>query len=306
VRALAAIDCGTLSTRLLVKAPDGRALARLARVTGLGEGVDKAGELQEEAVARVLKVLREYREVMDRLDVGAATMVGTSALREAANRVLFSEKAEAAVGTPLRLLSGHEEALLSFRGATAELGPETGPWLVADIGGGSTELVAGPAPLAAASLNLGCVRVTERFFAHDPPRPSELEAARSWLMGELSAASQGLRASAARSLVGLAGTVLALACLDQGLSRYRSEAVHHYRLRASRVEELLSLLAGETAAARGLRPGVEPARAPYVVGGALVLATLMASFSFSECLVSESDILDGLVAELAEVGGFDS
>jgi exopolyphosphatase/guanosine-5'-triphosphate,3'-diphosphate pyrophosphatase len=306
VGALAAVDCGSLSTRLLVKSREGKTLARLARITGLGKGVDGAGELGEEAIQRVLEVLREYREVMGRLGVSATTMVGTSALRDARNRAYFSEQAEAVVGTPLRLLSGHEEALLSFRGATAMLCPGTAPWLVADIGGGSTELVAGPRPLVATSLGLGCVRVTERFFAHDPPSASELQAARSWVAGELREACRGLPALVgARSLVGLAGTVLALACLDQGLSCYQGEAVHHYRLKAGRVEQLLSLLAGDPEAARSLRPGVEPARAPFIVGGTLVLATLMDCFGFSECLVSESDILDGLVAELAEVDGFD-
>jgi exopolyphosphatase/guanosine-5'-triphosphate,3'-diphosphate pyrophosphatase len=295
---VAAIDCGSLSTRLLVAGPDGNTLERRMRLTGLGEGVDASGVVSAEAASRVLVVLREYRAVMEAHDVQRAVMVGTSALRDAANRATFSTQASAVAGTELRLLSGAEEAALSFRGATRELEPASGPWLVADIGGGSTELAAGP-PLAVRSLELGCVRLTERFFAHDPPVPSELAAARSWLVGQYRAAEPALAgALPVRTLVGLAGTVAALACLDQGLTTYSRQAVHHYVLSRAAVAGALGVLAAEPASARARRPGIEAARAPYIVGGALVLDSLMAHFSFDECLVSESDILDGLVAEL--------
>ena len=168
---LAAIDCGSLSTRLLVAEPDERTVLRLTRITGLGQGVDGSGALRPEAVERVLAVLRQYRALMDEHGVGAVRMVGTSALRDAGNRASFSDQATAIVGAPLQLLPGGEEALLSFRGATKDLAPGTGPWFMADIGGGSTELAVGPAPVVAVSLNVGCVRVTERFFARDPPTP---------------------------------------------------------------------------------------------------------------------------------------
>ncbi|MGH9105066.1 MAG: exopolyphosphatase [Acidimicrobiales bacterium] len=296
----AAVDCGTLSTRLLIKDAGGATLLRLAKITGLGKGVDATGALARPAVERALEVLRQYRELMDRHGVGAATMVGTSALRDASNRESFSCSAETVVGARLRLLSGEEEALLSFRGATAELGAGTGPWLVADIGGGSTELVVGPEPFAARSLDLGCVRVTERFLAHDPPAEGELAAAQQWLAGQFDQVRADVpELSAARALVGLAGTVAALACFDQGLSTYRRQAVHHYRLTRPAVEGALRRLAAEPAARRAELPGIEAARAPFVVGGTVVLSTLMAAFGFEECLVSESDILDGLVSELA-------
>lgn len=295
---VAAIDCGSLSTRLLVAGPDKKTLVRLMRITGLSRGVDSAGEISPAAAGRALSVLREYRGVMDGYGVERATMVGTSALRDAANRSSFSHDAEAVAGTALRLLTGEEEAALSFLGATSELPPASGPWLVADIGGGSTELAAGP-PLAARSLDLGCVRVSERFFYHDPPAPAELEAARSWLNRQFEEAEGALPAlRGARSLVGLAGTVAALACFDQSLSGYSREAVHHYRLSRGAVARALRELAAQPASQRAGRPGIEPARAPYIVGGALVLDTLMAHFGFGECLVSESDILDGLVIEL--------
>ena len=174
---VAAVDCGTFSTRLLVCGPGGEPLVRLMKVTALGEGVDRSRSLAAPAMDRALTALRDYRRVMDDLDVRRARMVGTSALRDAGNRDLFCEEAARAIGTELELLSGQDEAALSFSGATRELPAETGPWLVADIGGGSTELVVGPRPAGACSLDLGCVRVTERFLHHDPPTPAELGAA---------------------------------------------------------------------------------------------------------------------------------
>jgi exopolyphosphatase/guanosine-5'-triphosphate,3'-diphosphate pyrophosphatase len=295
VPTFAALDCGTLSTRLLVEDGEGRGLVRMSKITGLGEGVDGSGRLQPAAVARVLAVLGDYREVMDQHFVTAATMIGTSALRDAGNRADFSRRAEEVTGTPLRLLDGQDEASLSYRGATAALPADSGPWLVADIGGGSTELVAGPHPGEAVSLDLGCVRVTERFLHDDPPTRTQLAQARSWLQARFDDAVRAAPCLAgAGSLVGLAGTVLSLACMAQGLSGYESRAVHHYRLSRDVVVALLGELAGEPAADRARRPGVENARAPFIVGGTLVLG---------ECLVSEKDILDGLVAELRGAGG---
>jgi exopolyphosphatase/guanosine-5'-triphosphate,3'-diphosphate pyrophosphatase len=299
---LTAVDCGTLSTRLLVSTPDGTTIVRMTRITGLGQGVDSSGVLQPEAVERVMAVLREYRGIMDEHGVGAARMVGTSALRDGGNRAAFSQRAANIVGTPLELLPGTEEARLSFLGATGELAPGDGPWLVADIGGGSTEVVVGPTPYGARSLELGCVRVTERFLAHDPPAPEEVAAARSWVVAQFGQAEADVPAlRQGRTLVGLAGTVSALACYDQGLVTYDREAVHHYRLSRLAVEAALSRLAPLPAARRTGLPGIEAARAPFIVAGALVLGALMGHFGFEECLVSESDILDGLVRELASV-----
>jgi exopolyphosphatase / guanosine-5'-triphosphate,3'-diphosphate pyrophosphatase len=297
-QAVAAIDCGTLSTRLLVAGADGAPTVRLMRLTGLGKGVDAGGEVAAASVGRVLAVLREYRAVMDRNEVGRVLMVGTSALRDATNRGAFSDDAARIVGTELRLLTGEEEAELSFSGATQELARASGPWLVADVGGGSTELAFGP-PLAACSLDVGCVRLTERFFAHDPPAADELDEARSWLEREYRAAEESVpQLRSGRALVGLAGTVAALACFDQGLRSYQREAVHHYKLHRDAVARALVDLASQPAHERAGRPGIEAARAPYILGGALTLETLMAHFGFDECLVSESDILDGMVAHL--------
>ena len=189
---------------------------------------------------------------------------------------------------------------MSFLGATKDLASGTGPWFMADIGGGSTELAVGPVPWGAISLDLGCVRVTERFFAQDPPAAEEMAAARAWLTAQYRRAETEVpELRSAPSLVGLAGTVAALACLDQELAVYDRRAVHHYRLSRPAVERALDRLAVRPVARRAGLPGIEAARAPYILGGTLVLATLMAHFGFEECLVSESDILDGLVSTLA-------
>ena len=292
----AAVDCGTLSTRLLISNPQGQPIIRLTRVTGLGEGVDRSRVIRAEAAERALTVLREYRELMDRHGVSATRMVGTSALRDAVNRASFANAAEEIIGAPLMLLRGDEEAALSFLGATAELRTSDGPWLVADIGGGSTELAVGPEPSGAISLDLGCVRVTERFLHNDPPTTEELATARQWLQARFSTAERKVPAfRSGEALVGLAGTVSALASYDQGLESYDQDAVHHYTLSREAVAGALSALAARPASGRAGLPGIEPARAPVIVGGTLVLDTLMAHFGFQDCLVSESDILDGLV-----------
>jgi exopolyphosphatase / guanosine-5'-triphosphate,3'-diphosphate pyrophosphatase len=301
--AVAAIDCGTNSTRLLVAGPGGEARARLMRITRLGRGVDLDRRLAPDAIERTVAVLREYREVMDAHGVGQVRMTATSAARDAANRREFFRAAEEAVGVRPELLDGDEEGRLSFAGATAELDPAEGPWLVADIGGGSTELAAGPGaegpPTAVCSLDVGCVRITERFLTSDPPAPRQLAAARRFVAGLLQTVSRDQPDFArAATLVGLAGTVAALAAIDQGLPTYDRARVHHYVLTREVVEGLLSALAAESTAARQRRPGVEPDRADVIVGGTVVLAEVMSQFGFGVCLTSEADILDGLVQTL--------
>jgi exopolyphosphatase / guanosine-5'-triphosphate,3'-diphosphate pyrophosphatase len=300
----AAVDCGTLSTRLLISAPTGEPILRSMRITRLGEGVDRSRLLLPEAIERTLVVLREYQSLMGEHEVQTARMVGTSALRDASNRALFSKPAAELIGTEVDLLSGQDEAALSFLGATAELSAESAPWLVADIGGGSTELVVGPRPFGACSLDLGCVRVTERFLQHDPPTRDELANAEAWLKVQYNEAESEVPGfGAARVFVGLSGTVSALARFDQGLVPYDRKAVHHYRLARQSVEQALADLAGRPAAQRAGLPGIEERRSELIVGGALVLATLMAHFDFDECLVSESDILDGLVITMCTEAG---
>lgn len=300
---VAAIDCGTNSTRLLVAGPGGDPLVRLMRITRLGRGVDEQRRLAPDAVERTLAVLGEYRAVLDERGVGRVRMTATSAARDAANREDFFGAAAAIVGVRPELLAGEEEGRLSFLGATAELGAASAPWLVADIGGGSTELMvgaeAGGIPVAVRSLDVGCVRITERFLTSDPPGSEQIAAARRYVADLLAGVSRDEKAfTQAATLVGLAGTVAALAAIVQGLESYDRRRVHHYLLGRDTVEELLAILASEATAERRRRPGVEADRADVIVGGTVILAELMRHFAFDTCLTSESDILDGLVATL--------
>jgi exopolyphosphatase / guanosine-5'-triphosphate,3'-diphosphate pyrophosphatase len=296
VGTIAAIDCGTNSTRLLVH--DGtRAVERLNRITRLGQGVDATGRLAPEAIERTVAVLADYRERMDRHGVGRVRMTATSAARDATNRAEFFDAAEAAVGVRPELLSGLEEGHLSFLGATADLDPADGPFLVVDIGGGSTEFCYGTTGCEAAiSIDMGCVRLTEKFLHHDPPRPEELSACLSVIELHLDDVLRAIPdAVGARTFVGLAGTVSTTAAVEQGLAEYDRDRIHHFVLEKAAVEDVFRTLATERRAERIGNPGLEEARADVIVGGLCVLVKVMRQFGFTECLVSESDILDGLV-----------
>ena len=301
--AVAAIDCGTNSTRLLVADRAGRPLERLMRITRLGQGVDATGRLQPAAIARTVDVLREYRSVMDGHGVSQVRITATSAARDAANRDQFFTAAKEAVGAEPELLSGDEEGRLSFAGATAELDPAGGPYLVCDIGGGSTEFVVGPGedggPTGAISVDIGCVRLTERFLKSDPPAPEELSQAISVVHAYLDDVEREVPAvSQAKVLVGLAGTVTTVAAVEIGLATYDRERIHHFRLTRAAAEDVFRTLATESRAQRLHNPGLAEARADVIVGGTAILVTVMRHFGVDACLVSEADILDGLVQTL--------
>lgn len=295
----AAIDCGTNSTRLLVH--DGaRSTERLMRITRLGEGVDASGRLATEAIERTLAVLREYRGVMDRHGVTKTRMTATSAARDAANRDEFFTAAREIIGVEAELLSGEDEGRLSFIGATTELSPADGPFLVVDIGGGSTEFSYGLGECEyTRSLDIGCVRLTEKYIAHDPPRPEELVACLSLVETYVDDVAREYPAlSEAPCFVGLAGTVSATAAVEQGLAEYDRDRIHHFVLTRDAVEDVFRTLATENRAERLGNPGLEVARADVIVGGLCVLVQIMRQLDFDQCLVSESDILDALVMSL--------
>jgi len=304
-----AIDCGTNSTRLLVVDADGAPLRRLMRITRLGEGVDATGRLDADAIERTLTVLREYKQVIDELAVPRVRMVATSAVRDAANGREFLDAAHDAVGVPAELLSGTEEGTLAYAGASAGLAASVGDDVVVDIGGGSTELVvatgASPA-LGVVSLDIGCVRLTERCLHHDPPLEAEIADAVEVVEGYLSIALDAVPAleslAPGSRLIGLAGTVSTLSMLDHGLAEYSWEGVHHSVLTAAAVDRWCRTLADEPASARAARPGMVAGRQDVIVAGALVLDRVMRRFGFDVCLVSESDILDGLVASMRARG----
>jgi exopolyphosphatase/guanosine-5'-triphosphate,3'-diphosphate pyrophosphatase len=294
---VAAIDCGTNSTRLLVH--DGaRALERINTITRLGQGVDASGRLADEAIERTVAVLADYREIMDRHGVGDRVRItATSAARDAANRDAFFDAAEAAVGVRPELLSGIEEGRLSFLGATADLDPALGPFLVVDIGGGSTEFCFGTTDCEAnLSIDMGCVRMTEKYLEHDPPLAEELASCLSVIELHLDDVLRAIpQLPEARTFVGLAGTVSATASVEQGLADYDRDRIHHVVLTKAAVEDVFRTLATESRAERIHNPGLEEARADVIVGGLCILVKVMRQFGFGECLVSESDILDGLV-----------
>lgn len=295
---VAAIDIGTNSVRLLIADETGRELERPMRITRLGQGVDVSGSLAPEAIARTTAVLAEYRTSMERYGVQRVRATATSAARDARNSQEFFDAAERALGARPELLSGEEEARLSFRGATHGLPPDAAPFLIIDLGGGSTELVLGKSePEALISLQMGCVRMTERHLKSDPPLPAELDASFADVRRELERARGVIDPRRARTVVGLAGTVTALSALQLGLTRYDASRTHHSRLTRAEVEASFSRLSTASAADRR-RMLAEPARAEVIVGGAAVLLTLMQEFSIDDLLVSEHDILDGLAASL--------
>ena len=300
---VAAIDCGTNSTRLLIG--DGATTAeRHMQITRLGEGVEATGVLSEEAISRVGKTLREYREIIDSYQVKKVRMTATSAARDASNAGDFFDLAEEIIGVRPELLSGVEEGTLSFMGATKDLNLEDGPFLVVDIGGGSTEFILGDQDVQGViSCDIGCVRLTEKWFEHDPPLPEELSSCLSIVEGHLDDVKREIpQAMNAVTFVGLAGTVSCTAAVEQGLQKYDREKIHHFRLTKEAVEDVFRTLATETKVERLDNPGMEEERSDVIVGGLCVLVKVMRSFGFKECLVSEADILDGLVASIVSQG----
>jgi exopolyphosphatase/guanosine-5'-triphosphate,3'-diphosphate pyrophosphatase len=309
VTRVAAIDMGTNSTRLLVADIEGSGRAatvttidRRMTITRLGQGVDADRRLHPDAIERTLAALAEYGDVARGLGAERVRAVATSAARDAANRDALFDPAIERLGVRPELISGTEEAELSFLGATADLGGDGAPYLVIDIGGGSTEFVAGiDVPDASISIDMGCVRLTEQFLASDPPRAEELSAAIGYVRDQLGDVDRAVPGAAtARTVVGLAGTVSTIAAVEQGLATYDRDRIHGFRLTRAATEECFRVFATESRAQRRHNPGLEPGRVDVIVGGAIVLVSVMRHWDLDEVLVSESDILDGLARRLAE------
>jgi exopolyphosphatase / guanosine-5'-triphosphate,3'-diphosphate pyrophosphatase len=300
---VAAIDIGTNSTRVLVARPvDGKLdlLDRRNTITRLGQNVGATGRLAEDAVERTLACLRGYRAILDEHGVDRLRVAATSASRDAANREEFFDAVADVVGARPELLSGTEEGRLSFVGATGDLDPALGPFLIVDIGGGSTEFILGTDHVEGVlSVDVGCVRLTEKFLDHDPPLPEELTACISLTDAYLEDVIREIPGSAeARTLVGLAGTVTTVAAVEIGLATYDRDAIHHFVLTHEAAEDVFRTLATESHADRIHNPGLEEARADVIVGGCCVLVALFRRFGFDEMIVSEADILDGLALSL--------
>lgn len=282
--------------------PGGRVITldRTMRITRLGRGVDASGVLDSGGIDATLEVLREFRVALDRHGVEKLRVTATSAVRDSSNAAAFMEPAASIIGVQPEILSGADEARLSFAGATSDLDSTSGPYLVVDIGGGSTEFAYGSVECEAAiSVDIGCVRMSEKFFDHDPPLPEELY----WCLSEVRQHLEEIQRDMpqvldAPRLIGLAGTVSTVAAVEIGLAHYDRDRIHHFTLTKAAVEDVFRTLATESLEDRVYNPGLERERADVIVGGMCILVAIMRKWGFAECVVSESDILDGLVASL--------
>lgn len=297
---VAVIDCGSNSTRLLVADGEGRALTRRTRITGLARGVESSGRIGAEAIERVRECVAAYADMAAEANAERLHIVATSAARDALNSGELFDALEATSGVRPELLSGDVEARLAFAGATAALDPADGPFLVADIGGGSTELVVGTGAVETAlSVDVGCVRLTEAYIENDPPLPEELLACLSLTEAHVDGlAREHPPLFEARQLVGVAGTVTTAAAVELGLAEYDPEQVHHFRLSREAVEDVFRTVATEDRRQRLGNPGLEADRVDVFVAGMCILVKIMRFFDFDDCLVSEADLLDGVVLDL--------
>jgi exopolyphosphatase / guanosine-5'-triphosphate,3'-diphosphate pyrophosphatase len=313
---LAAIDCGTNSIRLLVadvtRYDDGttnlRDVHREMRIVRLGQGVDATGRLHPDALARTRAALADYTTLCRRKGAERVRMVATSATRDATNRDEFFGMTREVLGVEAEVISGDEEARLSFTGAVGDLDPEDGPFVVTDIGGGSTEVVVGTWDgvradvIGARSVDIGCVRITERCLKSDPPTDAEVAAGREFAREMLGQAFVAVPVDKARTWVGVAGTITTLSAVSQELPDYDPDAIHLSRLSDDEVDRTAARLLGATRAERAALGSMHPGRVDVIGGGALITQVLAAEFAaaagISELLVSEHDILDGIVLSL--------
>lgn len=308
-RRVAGIDCGTNSIRLLIADIDEAGtltdVRREMRIVRLGQGVDATGAFVPEAIERTRVALHEYVEMMRETGVDAVRMVATSATRDARNRDDFFEMTRAELGAVVpgavaEVITGDEEARLSFAGAVGELDPAEGPFVVVDLGGGSTELVLGDAHgvRAAFSANIGCVRITERCLKTDPPTNEEVSAAKQFVSERIGEALDVVPVAQARTWVGVAGTMTTIAALGRGLPEYDPAKVHLSRIDLPRLYEVCNGLVGMNHEQRAALGPMHPGRVDVIGGGAIVCSTLADEFhrraGISELVVSEHDILDGI------------
>jgi exopolyphosphatase/guanosine-5'-triphosphate,3'-diphosphate pyrophosphatase len=308
VTRVAAIDCGTNSIRLLITDHDpaaGTMTDRLRRteLVRLGQGVDRTGRLAPEAIERTRVALAQYAADCAREQVELVRMVATSATRDAANRDDFRTMVLATLHAEPEVVSGQEEAELSFVGAVRELTDVPAPRLVADIGGGSTELVLGDATVDAAhSMDIGSVRLTERHLHDDPPTAGQVAAAEQDLRTALAVARADVPIERAAGFIGVSGTVTTVAALALGMDEYDPGRIHHSRIGAADVRAVADWLARSSRAERAARAVIQPGRVDVIAAGALILRVLTEEIGAAEVIVSEQDILDGIAWSIVEKG----
>ncbi len=302
---VAAVDCGTNSIRLLVADMEGSTLTDIDRrmeIVRLGEGVDRTGRFEPAALERTFAACHRYARVVEETKAERVRFVATSASRDVANRDEFVAGVRATMGVPPEVVSGDEEAELSFAGATRELlGTDCHlPFLVVDIGGGSTELVLGGTSVQSArSVDIGCVRMTERHLHDDPPTAAQTAAARADIEAGIAFAAQSVPIGRAGTLVGLAGTVTTVAAMALDLPAYQPERIHRSRIPAADVRSVTTRLLAMTRDQRAALPFMHPGRVDVIGAGALILACVVDAVGLDEVLVSEHDILDGIAWSLA-------
>ena len=302
---LAGVDIGTLTCRLLIAdlLPGGRLneLHSERRILRLGEGVDQAKTLSVAAMDRVIACLREWREVIESYRVEASTAVATSAVRDASNRGEFLDRVKREAGFEVEIITGDEEARRTLLGIRSGLPDSVTDVLALDIGGGSTEFILdrlGRKPVVR-SIDIGVVRLCERFLHHDPPTDEEVRAAREWVRKETGAAVAGMENFQTATFVGTAGTITSLAAMAQKLPAYEPARIHNYSLELDTILELEQLLLSRKRSDRVGLPGLEKGREEVIAAGAIIIRTVMETLGIEDCLVSDLGLREGILIELA-------
>jgi len=301
MKRVAALDCGTNSIRLLIAAENPGAstfteISRKMSIVKLGEGVDKNKAFLPDAISRTLAALKVFAKEITEAKVDQIRFCATSATRDAQNRDEFLIPVAEILGITPEVISGDEEARLSFLGATQALSKSDGPFLVIDIGGGSTEFVFGIAQVEAArSVNIGCVRMSERHFKNDPPTQSEIEGARIDIRNAIALAGEVVPIKNAKTLVAVAGTATTVAAAALNLAEYDSELIHLAKISAKETRRVSDWLLTLTRQERGNLGYMRPGRVDVIAAGSLVLAEIIEATGLTNFIASENDILDGMV-----------
>lgn len=301
---VAAIDCGTNSIRLLIADISNGKFHEVKRdmeIVRLGQGVDQTGQFHPDAIARTFNAVDKFASEISKRGVERIRFCATSATRDATNRDLFVSGVKERLGIEPEVISGEEEARLSFSGATRELPDSLDPFLVIDIGGGSTEFVLGHREVSAAkSVNIGCVRMAERHFVHDPASNQEIESARTDIKSAIAEAANVVKIKEAKTLVAVAGTATTVAAAALELEQYDRYAIHLSRISAQRTHEVTQMFLQMTRAERASLGYMHPGRVDVIGAGSLVLSEIMNETGAKEFLASETDILDGMAWSLGE------
>ena len=299
---VAAIDCGTNSIRLLIAEIDGnnfREITRQMEVVRLGQGVDKTGAFHPDAIARTLAAVDLYAAEIAKRGVEKIRFCATSATRDATNRALFIDGVKERLGIEPEVIAGEVEAVLSFQGATKDFDKSQGPFLVIDIGGGSTEFVFGTDSVEAArSMNIGCVRMSERHFTGDQPDPGQIASAIEDIDEAIRQAAKSVPITQAKTVIMVAGTATTVAAAALDLPAYDRYAIHLSRISAERTHQISTELLRETREQRAAHGYMHPGRVDVIGAGSLVLDRIMLATGAAEFVASESDILDGMAWSL--------